>query len=50
VTVGAIAAAVGNAVGAFVPEMPMSPWKMLRVIRSNATGTKKKPGTRPGSS
>jgi len=38
VTVGAIAAAVGNAVGAFVPEMPMSPWKMLRVIRSKATG------------
>jgi CO/xanthine dehydrogenase Mo-binding subunit len=35
VTVGAIAAAVSNAVGAFIPEMPMTPWKVLRVIRQN---------------
>ena len=35
VTVGAIAAAVGNAVGAFIPEMPMTPWKVLRIIRQN---------------
>jgi CO/xanthine dehydrogenase Mo-binding subunit len=33
VTVGAIAAAVGDACGAFMPEMPMTPWKVLRVIR-----------------
>ena len=33
VTVGAIATAVSNAVGAYVPEMPMTPWKVLRVIR-----------------
>jgi len=41
VTVGAIAAAVSNAVGEFMPEMPMTPWKVLRVIRQ------KKPGTYP---
>jgi len=35
VTVGAIAAAVSNAVGAFIPEMPMTPWKVLRVIHQN---------------
>jgi len=33
VTVGAIAAAVSNAVGEFMPDMPMTPWKVLRVIR-----------------
>ena len=33
VTVGAIAAAVSNAVGSFVPEMPMTPWRVLKVIR-----------------
>ena len=33
VTVGAIAAAVGNACNAFMPEMPMTPWRVLRVIR-----------------
>jgi 4-hydroxybenzoyl-CoA reductase subunit alpha len=33
VTVGAIAAAVSNACDAFMPEMPMTPWKVLRVIR-----------------
>ncbi len=36
VTVGAIAAAVGNAIGEFIPEIPMSPWKLLRVIRNKA--------------
>lgn len=35
VTVGAIAAAVSDAVGAFMPEMPMTPWKVLRVIHQN---------------
>ena len=33
VTVGAVAAAMGNAVGTFLPEMPMTPWRVLRVIR-----------------
>jgi CO/xanthine dehydrogenase Mo-binding subunit len=33
VTVGAIAAAIGNACDAYMPEMPMTPWKVLRVIR-----------------
>ncbi len=39
VTVGAIAAAVSNAVGAFMPEIPMSPWRVLRVIHQNGDGS-----------
>jgi CO/xanthine dehydrogenase Mo-binding subunit len=33
VTMAAVAAAVANAVGELQPSMPMTPWKLLRVIR-----------------
>jgi 4-hydroxybenzoyl-CoA reductase subunit alpha len=33
VSMGAIASAVANAIGAFVPEIPMTPWKVLRMLR-----------------
>jgi 4-hydroxybenzoyl-CoA reductase subunit alpha len=37
VTVGAIAAAVGDAIGEYVREMPMSPWRVLSAIRRKQT-------------
>ena len=33
VTMSAVAAAVANAVGAMVPEIPMTPWRVLRMLR-----------------
>jgi len=33
VTMGAVANAVANAVGEMVPQIPMTPWRLLRVIR-----------------
>jgi CO/xanthine dehydrogenase Mo-binding subunit len=38
VSMGAIASAVANAVGAFVPEIPMTPWKVLRMLRAKDEG------------
>ncbi len=46
VTVGAIATAVSNAVGAYIPEMPMTPWKVLRVIRQQQRKTQRAAGDR----
>ena len=43
VTVGAIATAVSNAVGAYIPEIPMTPWKVLRVIRQQQRKTRRAP-------
>jgi hypothetical protein len=34
----AIASAVANAVGALVPEIPMTPWKVLRMLRAKENG------------
>jgi CO/xanthine dehydrogenase Mo-binding subunit len=38
VSMSAIASAVANAVGAFVPEIPMTPWKILRMLRARDKG------------
>jgi len=38
VSMGAIASAVANAVGTFVPEIPMTPWKVLRMLRAQDKG------------
>ena len=38
VSMSAIASAVANAVGAFVPEIPMTPWKVLRMLRAKDKG------------
>ncbi len=38
VSMGAIASAVANAIGAFVPEIPMTPWKVLRMLRTKDEG------------
>lgn len=38
VSMSAIAAAVANAIGAFVPEIPMTPWKVLRMLRARDKG------------
>jgi CO/xanthine dehydrogenase Mo-binding subunit len=38
VSMSAIASAVANAVGAFVPEIPMTPWKVLRMLRAKDQG------------
>ena len=38
VSMGAIASAVANAVGAMVPEIPMTPWKVLRMLRVKDNG------------
>ena len=38
VSMGAIASAVANAVGALVPEIPMTPWKVLRMLRARDKG------------
>ena len=43
VTVGAIATAVSNAVGAYIPEIPMTPWKVLRVIRQQQRKARRAP-------
>lgn len=34
VSMGAIASAVANAIGVFVPEIPMTPWRVLRMLRA----------------
>ncbi len=39
VSMSAVAAAVQNAVGAMVPEMPMTPWRVLRMLRATADGS-----------
>jgi len=38
VSMSAIASAVANAVGALVPEIPMTPWKVLRMLRAKEKG------------
>jgi CO/xanthine dehydrogenase Mo-binding subunit len=38
VSMAAIASAVANAIGAFVPEIPMTPWKVLRMQRARDKG------------
>ena len=38
VSMSAIASAVANAIGAFVPEIPMTPWKVLRMLRAKDRG------------
>ncbi|NND37210.1 MAG: molybdopterin-dependent oxidoreductase [Gammaproteobacteria bacterium] len=38
VSMSAIASAVANAIGAFVPEIPMTPWKVLRMLRARDKG------------
>lgn len=38
VSMSAIASAVANAVGALVPEIPMTPWKVLRMLRARDRG------------
>jgi 4-hydroxybenzoyl-CoA reductase subunit alpha len=38
VSMSAIASAVANAVGALVPEIPMTPWKVLRMLRAQEKG------------
>jgi len=38
VSMSAIASAVANAVGAMVPEIPMTPWRVLRMLRATADG------------
>jgi CO/xanthine dehydrogenase Mo-binding subunit len=38
VSMSAIASAVANAVGAVVPEIPMTPWKVLRMLRIRQQG------------
>lgn len=38
VSMSAIASAVANAIGAFVPEIPMTPWKVLRMLRAKQHG------------
>jgi 4-hydroxybenzoyl-CoA reductase subunit alpha len=38
VSMSAIASAVANAVGALVPEIPMTPWKVLRMLRAKDRG------------
>ena len=35
VSMSAVAAAVANAVGGMVPEIPMTPWRVLRMIRAD---------------
>jgi len=39
VSMSAVAAAVQNAVGALVPEIPMTPWRVLRMLRGTADGS-----------
>jgi 4-hydroxybenzoyl-CoA reductase subunit alpha len=39
VSMSAVAAAVQNAVGAMVPEIPMTPWRVLRMLRGTADGS-----------
>jgi CO/xanthine dehydrogenase Mo-binding subunit len=48
VTVGAIAAAVGDALGEYVRELPMSPWRVLRAIRRKQTKTAQEPQRETG--
>ena len=38
VSMSAIASAVANAIGALVPEIPMTPWKVLRMLRAKEKG------------
>lgn len=38
VSMSAIASAVANAIGALVPEIPMTPWKVLRMLRAKDRG------------
>jgi 4-hydroxybenzoyl-CoA reductase subunit alpha len=38
VSMSAIASAVANAVGAMVPEIPMTPWRVLRMLRAKDQG------------
>ncbi|MDJ0928596.1 MAG: xanthine dehydrogenase family protein molybdopterin-binding subunit [Gammaproteobacteria bacterium] len=39
VSMSAVAAAVQNAVGALVPEIPMTPWRIKRMLRATADGS-----------
>lgn len=39
VTMSAVAAAVQNAVGAMAPEIPVTPWRVLRLLRATADGS-----------
>ncbi len=39
VSMSAVAAAVQDAVGAMLPEIPMTPWRVLRMLRATADGS-----------
>jgi 4-hydroxybenzoyl-CoA reductase subunit alpha len=48
VTMSAVAAAVANALGEPLPQMPMTPWRLLRVIRHHRRRrTRGAPGAAP---